>query len=395
MARGESRIRGFSPAGDCERTLALLCNLGIALTRNGPVVWIEGRGTRALVPARDPLDCGRSGTTMRLGMGLLAGQSFTSTLTGDAQLLRRPMDRVARPLRAMGAKVQLEAERFPPATVRGGSLQGIHHTLPVASAQVKSAVLVAGIQASGTTTVVEPVSTRDHTERLLEAMGASVERSERAGGRSTSVRAVTLQPIQFDVPGDPSSAAPLVVAAALAPGSDLLIEGVGLNEGRTVYLRILERMGGSVEIVRREDGVEPQGDLRVRGGDLVGTTVEPDEVPGAIDELPLIGLLATQAEGVTEVRGAGDLRNKESDRIEGLVAGLRALGADVDELPDGFIVRGPTPLHEGRCDARSDHRLAMTFAVAALVVRGEVSVDGMEFVPDSFPGFEALLARLT
>jgi 3-phosphoshikimate 1-carboxyvinyltransferase len=260
----------------------------------------------------------------------------------------------------------------------------------VASAQVKSAVLLAGTRASGETVVVERAATRDHTERLLAATGVDVRS---AGGRVVLRPGI---PAAFDlaVPGDLSSAASLLAAAAILPGSDLLLEGVGLNPTRMGLVGVLQRMGGSAEVVRRTDGVEPAGDLRVRHAPLRAVTIAPEVVPGVIDELPLIGLMATRAEGTTEVRGAEELRVKESDRITGLVAGLRALGADAEELPDGFVIRGPTALSGGRCDARSDHRLAMAFTLAGLVASDPVTVEGLEFVGDSFPGFLQALEAL-
>lgn len=398
IAEGPSRIRGYSPAGDCQRTLSMLERLGVSVVREGSTVQIAGKGSSGLRAPSGPLECGRSGTTMRLGAGLLAGARFHSTLTGDPQLLRRPMDRVAQPLRLMGAGVELSDGGLPPVTVRGGDLRGIDYVVPVASAQVKSAVLLAGLQASGTTTVTEPVPTRDHTERLLMAMGAKIRHRavEGAGstGMETAIEAGPLDPVDLEVPGDVSSAAPLMAWATLTPGSDLTIEGVGLNAGRTGFLRILERMGGAVEMMKGADGIEPAGDVRVRHAALRATVVGAAEIPGAIDELLLIGVLATQAEGVTEVRGASELRVKESDRISGLVSGLRAIGADVEELSDGFVVRGPTPLRGGVCDVLRDHRLAMAFTVAGLIASTPVVVEGMEFVGDSFPEFERVVRSL-
>ena len=389
LAPGRSVLRGFSSAGDCDRTLAVLAALGVEASRDGEVLMVQGG--RALREPAGPLHCGRSGTTMRLVAGTLAAAPFASTLTGERQLLRRPMARVAGPLRRMGAEVRLSSGDRPPMSIRGGSLAGIEHVPDVPSAQVKSSVLVAGLHASGRTVVVEAGPTRDHTERLLEAMGAPIERSP--GGR-VCVERGTPSPLELDVPGDLSSAAFLVAAATLLPGSDLTVEGVGLNPTRTGFLDVLDRMGGAVERTVTYDALEPRGDLRVRHASLTGIRLLPEEVPGVIDELPLIGLLATQGEGITEVRGAGELRVKESDRIAGLVAGLNALGAYARGTDDGFVVRGPTRLREGRCDARRDHRLAMTFAVAGLIADGPVRVDGLEFASDSFPGFDELMGEL-
>lgn len=382
LAVGPSAISNYSPAGDCTAILNVLRALGAGVEVRGDTVLITPPlGTAG--PA-GPLDCSRSGTTMRLLAGVLAGMPFRSTLTGHEQLLRRPMGRVAAPLRLMGAEVELSDGEHPPLSVRGGSLVGIEYELPVASAQVKSAVLLAGLSALGATTVVERVLTRDHTERLLSWLGASVHATQ---GRVTVRRGEGLRAFELRVPGDLSSAAPMLAAAALVPGSDLVVEDVGLNPTRTGLIRTLERMGASIDIEALPWDPEPSGRLRIRHAPLVATTVTADEVPTIVDELPLLGVLATQAEGVTEVRGAGELRVKESDRIAGLVAGLRLLGADVEEFDDGFAVRGPTRLRGGAVDSRSDHRLAMAFAVAGLVITEPVQVSDMGFVADSFPGF--------
>jgi 3-phosphoshikimate 1-carboxyvinyltransferase len=393
VADGESTIRGFSPAGDCASTLGVLSSLGVEVRRTADVVSIVGRAGDGFGAPPGSLDCGRSGTTMRLLAGLLAGYPGAFVLTGHDQLLRRPMERVAAPLREMDARVETTDGR-PPIFVEGGAIAGIEYAMPVASAQVKSAVLLAGLRASGSTTVVEPAATRDHTERLLAATGVPVARSTEDGGARIQVRPAIPAAMNLRVPGDISSAAFLIAAAALVPGSDLLVQDVGLNPTRTGFLDLLERMGCPVVVERVDATLEPAGDLRIRHQPLEGVRVERHEVPGVIDELPLIGLLATQAEGVTQVHGAEELRVKESDRIAGLVSGLRALGADAEELPDGFVVRGPSRLTGGRCDARSDHRLAMTFTLAGLIAADSVTVEGMEFVGDSFPAFLRTLEGL-
>ena len=394
MAAGESRIRGFSPAGDCASTVSVLRSLGVPLELRGTDLYVEG-GIERLGGPKDPLDCGRSGTTMRLLAGVLAGGGSRAVLTGDAQLLRRPMARIAEPLRRMGAEVGTSPGGTAPLTLSGGALTGIRYVLPVASAQVKSAILLAGLCATGATTVTEVVPTRDHTERLLRSMGAPIEISPTADGLlRTSVSAARLDPLDLDVPGDFSSAAPLIVAATLVPGSDLVLEDVGLNPTRTGLLRVLERMGAAVEVDSDAARPEPRGRIRVRYAELGATVVTAEEIPALIDELPLVGLLGARAEGATAVRGAQELRAKESDRVTGLVSGLRVLGADVEELPDGFVVRGPVRLRGGRCDALTDHRLAMAFAVAGLIASGPVRVEGSDFVADSFPGFFDTLCRL-
>ncbi|CAN5235080.1 3-phosphoshikimate 1-carboxyvinyltransferase [soil metagenome] len=387
MAPGTTVVSGFSPAGDCRATVRALEKLGVRIEHDGKVARIEGIGPSRLRPPDRPIDCERSATTMRLLGGLLAGAAFPAALTGDPQLLARPMGRLAEPLRSMGAGVELAVGDHGPVTVRGGPLTGIDYRLPVASAQVKSAVLLAGLQAEGTTAVVEALPSRDHTERLLEAMGGPIHRSRPDGEVRTVVRRGSLHPIALDVPGDLSSAAPLVAAAVIVPGSDLVIRGVGVNPTRAGFLRILRRMGADVEVDVRWERPEPVGDLRVRSGQLTGTIVDAEDVPATIDELPLIGVLGALAEGKTIVRGAEELRRKESDRIAGLVAGLRAMGAEAEEFPDGFVVSGPTQLRGAACDAREDHRLAMAFAVAGLISAAPVNVIGLRYAADSFPDF--------
>jgi 3-phosphoshikimate 1-carboxyvinyltransferase len=407
LAGGISRVRGFSTAEDCASTVRAVGTLGVAVDRsaNGDLLVhgpIEARPRDA-----GTVDCGRAGTAMRLLAGVAASLPITATLTGDPQLLARPMGRVADPLRRMGASMDLQDGSRAPMRVSGGSLTAIDYQLPVPSAQVKSAVLLAALRAEGRTTIREPSISRDHTERMLEAMGASISR----GTGLVEIEPGTLEPIDILVPGDPSSAAFLWAAAAVVPGSDVTVRGVGLNPTRAGFLGVLRRMGGHVECsptdgIERE-GVddraaggaddrsgEPAGDVRVRHAALTATVIEPSEVGRLVDELPLIGLLASQADGTTLVRGAAELRVKESDRIGSLVAGLRAMGADAEELPDGFAVHGPARLHGSIADGREDHRMAMTFVVAGLVADGPVWVEGLEFAADSFRGFQETLAKL-
>ncbi|MGA8207499.1 MAG: 3-phosphoshikimate 1-carboxyvinyltransferase [Candidatus Dormiibacterota bacterium] len=395
---GRSEILNFSPAGDCRASLALVRSLGCEVSQGGSRLEITGLLASTRTRTSDgALDCERSGTTMRLGAGLAAGLPIRVRLTGHPQLLRRPMERVAEPLRRMGAEVSTAPGGRPPIAIRGGGLIGIEYVASTPSAQVKSAVLIAGLHASSPTTVVEPVPTRDHTERMLAAMGASIEEADTEQGRSIRVEPGPLSPLRLSIPGDASSASVLAAAAALVPGSDVVLERVSANPTRTRFFKVLAQMGTSIEFVPASDtlGPEPVTDLRVRQQPLSAVRIETDEVPLLIDELPLIGLLATAAEGVTEVRGAAELRTKESDRIAGLVAGLRALGAEAEELEDGFIVRGPTQLRGGACDALTDHRLAMTFTLAGLVSAGPVEVAGTEFISDSFPGFFTSLRELS
>jgi 3-phosphoshikimate 1-carboxyvinyltransferase len=367
----------------------------VAITGAPVLHRADVRGARATDLGE--LDCGRSGTTMRLAAGIVAGSPVRATLTGDPQLLRRPMGRVAEPLRRMGARIALGSGDRPPLVIEGGQLRGIDLDMAVASAQVKSAVLLAGLFAEGPTLVCETAgATRDHTERLLAAMGARIDVAGEGATRTVRVRPGPLSPLDLSVPGDLSSAAFVLTAAAIVPGSDVVVDGVGLNPTRTAFVDVMRAMGADIDVGAngRDGDVEPVGSIRLKGANLRGIAIGTERIPGLIDELPLVGLLGALAEGVTEIRGAGELRVKESDRIAGLVAGLRALGADTEELPDGFAVRGGAALHGGECDARGDHRLAMTFAVAGLVASGPVRVIGLGFAADSFPGFTGILARL-
>ena len=391
VARGRSVLSGFSGAGDCEATLSVLRDLGVSVELASGSVVIESAG-EPRSPEHD-LYCARSGTTMRLVCGLLAGSNVEATLTGDPQLQARPMERVAEPLRLMGAKVETTDGR-PPVRLLGGSLSGIEYEPPVASAQVKSAVLLAGMRADGLTTVLEPVPTRDHTERLLSWLDVPIV-IEGDETHQITVRRGDPRAFEAAVPGDMSSAAPLLAAAAAVPGSVVTVEDVGLNPTRTAFLELLARMGAEVQLEPGVDmGPEPVGTVTVRHADLRSTEIEAEEVPGLIDELPLVGVIGALAEGTTVVRGARELRVKESDRIGGLVTGLRQMGADADELPDGFTITGGSRLGAAWVTSNGDHRLAMAFAVAALAASGPVAVEGLYRVPDSFPNFFATLESL-
>jgi 3-phosphoshikimate 1-carboxyvinyltransferase len=388
-------ITGYLDAADTNSTLAAVQALGALVQRRPDSLVVRGVGLRAAAPA-DVIDVGNAGTLMRLLPGWLAGQEGGSwTLDGDASIRRRPVDRVATPLRLMGAQIRSRG-RFPPFTVAGRSLSGIEYELPVASAQVKSCVLLAGLLASGPTTVVEPKPSRDHTERMLAAAGVRIARE---GDRVTVAAQDELELGALHVPGDPSSAAFHAAAAVLVPRSRIVVEGMGANWTRTGFFRILRRMGGVVVGPLEEPfgGIpadEPVCELDVCHGPLVGTVVEPEEVPLAIDELPLVALLGCFAEGETVVRGAEELRLKESDRIATVVDGLRGLGADIEATEDGFAVRGTGGLRGGALEAHGDHRLAMLGAVAGLASREGVEVIGMEAAAVSYPGFEADLAAL-
>ena len=397
MASEPVRIERFLHAADTASTLAAVSALGALVEVRSEEVVVRGTGLREAREPDGPIDVGNAGTLLRLLPGWLAAQDGCSfTLDGDDSIRRRPVDRIAEPLRQMGASLQATRGRFPPLEVRGARLRSISHELPVASAQVKSCVLLAALAADGATTVGEPARSRDHTERMLLRAGVGVHRN---GRHVTVVNADELLLPSMRVPGDVSSAAFLITAGVLVPGSRLLISDVGVNWTRTGFLRILRRMQGIVLGDLEEDsgeleGDEPVSDLDVAHGALEATVVESDEVPLAIDELPLVALLGCFAEGETVVRGAQELRLKESDRIAGVVEGLRGLGAEIEATDDGFVVRGTGGLRGGRIDARGDHRLAMMGAVAGVASREGVEVQGIEAAVISYPHFVEDLAEL-
>jgi 3-phosphoshikimate 1-carboxyvinyltransferase len=390
LADGETVITRYAPGADCASTLACLRQLGVPLAHEQHIVRIEGRGLRGLWIPEAPLDCGNSGSTMRMLAGVLAAHPFEATLTGDASLSRRPMTRVAVPLRQMGATV-LAPHGRPPLTIVGAALQGIDFAPDVPSAQVKSAVLLAGLQADGVTRVTELASTRDHTERALRAFGAHVD-SE--GLTVAVVGGQRLSGTTVDVPGDISSAVFWAAAAAALPGSHVELRDVGLNPSRTAILDALGRAGAIVDVeLGHISGGEPVGTVVVRYADQRPLTIHPTDVPSLIDELPALAALGSLGAGIT-VTGAAELRGKESDRITALVSGLRRLGADADELPDGFTVRGGGGLSGGTADACEDHRLAMAFSIAALGARGPSTILGATAVAVSYPGFFEVLDSL-
>ena len=397
LARGRSTIRNYSTGADCASTLACLRGLGVEMDVShgddgrGPTVRIVGRGLRGLHRPAGVLDAGNSGTTMRLLSGVLAAHGFTAVITGDRSLRQRPMRRVIEPLTEMGARFVSDGDR-PPLTVTGGDLRPIDYVVPVPSAQVKSAILLAGLQTPGETTVREAASTRDHTELALRVFGGSVT----TAGTDVTVRGNTpLRAAELDVPGDVSSSTFWAVTAAALPGSDVELTDVGLNPTRTALFGVLQRAGALVEqTLDPGEGTEPRGRVRIRYGGLRPLTIGPDEVPSLIDELPALAAMATHG-GEIHVTGAAELRVKESDRISALAAGLRALGAEVTELPDGFHVRGHRRLSGGTADAAHDHRLAMAFAVAALGAGCPSVITGADAVAISYPGFFETLAALT
>ncbi len=397
MATEPVRIERYLHAADTTSTLQAVQALGALVEVNGEEVVVRGTGLREAREPDGPIDVGNAGTLMRLLPGWLAAQEGRSfTLDGDESIRRRPVDRIATPLRQMGAELQAREGRFPPLQVHGARLRAISCELEVASAQVKSCVLFAGLAADGATTVGEPARSRDHTERMLLRAGVAIHRN---GRHVTVVNAdeLLLEPVR--IPGDPSSAAFLIAAGVLVPGSRLLIRDVGVNWTRTGFLRILRRMQGIVlgdleDETGELQAEEPVSDLDVAHGALEGTVVEAEEVPLAIDELPLVALLGCFAEGETVVHGAQELRVKESDRIAGVVEGLQGLGGEIEATADGFAVRGSGGLRGGTIDARGDHRLAMLGAVAGLASREGVEVVGMEAAAVSYPGFVEDVAQL-
>lgn len=394
IADGVSRIEGFLECDDCLRTAEALRRLGVPIQPVGTeTLEVHGVGLEGLREPAGPLDMGNSGTGMRLLMGLVAGRPMSVTFTGDESLSRRPMDRIATPLELMGARVDGQGERcMPPVLVHGGDLGGIEYSPPMASAQVKSAVLLAGLSAVGDTTVVEVAQSRDHTERMLAAMGAEIEVD---GLRVTLRPGRELQPNSMEVPADLSSAAFLLAAGMLVEGSDVFAADTLLNPTRTGLLEALEEMNANVAVGRPKDVAgEPVGDIRARPGALQAAEIGGDLIPRMIDEVPLLAVIATQAEGTTVIRDAAELRVKESDRLSAMAEVLAAMGADVAEREDGLEISGPTPLTGATIDSRGDHRVAMSAAVAGLIAEGGTTVEGAECIRTSYPTFPEDLRML-
>ncbi len=387
IARGTTRISGFLDSADCRATLEALRALGVQVDRPGSgEVLVTGAGPGGLRPSASKLDMGNAGTAMRLFMGLLAGQAFDSTLIGDESLMRRPMERVAKPLRLMGARIDTE-QGHPPVHLRGSTaLRAIDYTLPMASAQVKSAILLAGLHANGITRVTEPAPTRDHTERMLQAFGVELER---AGASVTLRGGQTLRGTAINVPGDISSAAFFVVAGCLAAKSGLTVRGVGVNPTRTGLIDMLRLMGADIEVrPLTGTGSEPIADITVRATPLRGVVLPEHLVPLAIDELPVFFIAAACAQGETLVTGAGELRVKESDRLAAMATGLAAVGVQCELLSDGIRIQGGS-LRGGRVHSHGDHRVAMAFAIASARATAPIEIDDVANVGTSFPDFPA------
>ncbi len=397
IAEGPSEIRHFASSRDCHSTLGCLRSLGVEVSENGDTVTITGRGLHGLSAPAEVLDAGNSGTTMRLLSGILAGQPFLTTITGDESLVRRPMGRVAQPLRLMGASVETRAGELPPLTIRGGRLKGVRYVLPVASAQVKSCVLLAGLYGGEPTAVREDVPTRDHTEIALESFGGIVRRDR---GWIEVGPGPRLAGQSLDVPGDLSGAAFFLVAAALVPGAELVLPRVGLNRRRRELLGYLESAGMDIGVENQsEDAGEPRGDLRVRYSPVLLGSRMPHIggrlAAGLIDEIPVLAVLGSQTGGGLEISGAGELRVKESDRIAAVASNLAAMGARSEERPDGLSIPGGQRLHGADIDTCGDHRIAMAFAVAGLAADGVTHIHDAECAAVSFPDFWTILEKAT
>ena len=393
ISNGTCVLTGFLPSEDCLATVGAMRALGVEIEQPEPTTLVVHGRSQHLLPPEGDIDCGNSGTTMRLLSGILAAQPFRSRLIGDPSLSRRPMQRVITPLTQMGAKLTAEGPKSaPPLVIEGGKLTAIPYVSPVASAQVKSAVLLAGLFTHGLTSVTEPIQSRNHTERMLEWFLAAPHVD---GLTVTIAGEKTPESRDFHIPGDISSAAFWLVAAAAQPGSHLLVTDVGLNETRTGVLAVLVRMGAHVrEIIEVEEG-EPSGSIELQGGTLKGTVIRGKEIPNVIDELPILAVAAALAHGTTVIADAAELRVKETDRLAAIATNLRAMGVIVNETDDGLEIFGGTPLKGAHLSSFGDHRIAMAFAIAGLFAEGETVIDGVECVATSYPGFFDTLRRLT
>lgn len=394
ISEGLTEITDFLQGADCLSTISCFRKMGIEIENTGERILVHGRGLHGLTAPSETLDAGNSGTTTRLISGILAGQNFSSRLTGDASIQSRPMNRIIHPLREMGAQISSENENgCAPLLIRGTSLHGIDYRSPVASAQVKSCILLAGLYADRETSVTEPALSRDHTERMLKSFGARVKRTGLTAQIFPESRLIG-QKIQ--IPGDISSAAYFLAAALLVPGSEILLKNVGINPTRDGILQVIKKMGGDLQILnQRTISGEPVADLLVRHSSLNGTVIEGDLIPTLIDEIPILAVLASFAEGTTVIRNAEELKVKESDRLSIMVEGLLAMGAEVTGTDDGMIIRGGKPLRGTRIDSHKDHRIAMSFAVAGLAADGVTAIPDSGCVAISYPGFYEDLQKLS
>ncbi|MCD4839290.1 3-phosphoshikimate 1-carboxyvinyltransferase [Neobacillus sedimentimangrovi] len=386
IAHGETVVTNFLPGDDCLSTISCFRKMGVKIEEKDGTVKIFGNGIEGLSEPAELLDVGNSGTTIRLLMGILAGRPFFSTLAGDESIAKRPMTRVSEPLSKMGAKIDGRKNgAFTPISIRGGNLNPIRYQLPVASAQVKSAILLAGLQAEGETTVIEPASTRDHTERMIRQFGGQIHRN---GQEITVVGGQKLIGANVHVPGDISSAAFFLVAGAIVPESEIVLKNVGLNPTRTGIIEVSKNMGANLEIIQKENSsIEPSGDLIIKTSSLKGTVIEGDLIPKLIDEIPIIALMATQAEGVTIIKDAEELKVKETNRIDTVVNELKKLGAVIEATEDGMIIHGKTRLKGGIVSSHGDHRIGMMLAIAALLCNEEVILEKPESISVSYPNF--------
>ena len=386
IAKGITRVEGFLQGADCLSTISCFRRLGIDIENEAGIVTVHGKGLHGLQAPTDVLDCGNSGTTTRLISGILSGQKFPVTLTGDASIQKRPMGRIIKPLTQMGAQItSVRGDGCAPLHIQGGSLHGIHYQSPVASAQVKSAILLAGLYAEGETAVTEPTLSRNHTELMLKGFGADISSS----GTTASIRPVSeLYGQEITVPGDISSAAYFLAAGSLIPNSEILIQNVGINPTRAGIVTVCNAMGADLTLLNeRVVSGEPVADLLIRTSQLKATTIEGAIIPTLIDELPVIALMACFAEGTTVIRDAAELKVKESDRIQVMVDNLTAMGAHVEGTDDGMIIEGGHPLHGTVVDSHLDHRIAMTFAIAGKLASGETEITGAECVNISYPTY--------
>jgi 3-phosphoshikimate 1-carboxyvinyltransferase len=395
LAKGTSTVRNFLRAEDTFSTMNAFRSLGIEIIDDGSTLTIHGKGIHGLSEPGDVIDCGNSGTTIRLLSGVLSGNPFFSVLTGDSSLRTRPMGRVIKPLSLMGARIiARDDNRYPPLAIRGGNLSAVRYIMPVASAQVKSSLILAGLYAEGDTEIVEPIQSRNHSEKMLPAFGADIEvkglRITVRGGRE-------LGALDTVVPGDFSSAAFFIVAALLIPGAEITVRNVGINPTRTGLLEVLKKMGASIEVSNIHDvSGEPVADIHCRGrSELKAVPVTAEMVPSLIDEFPILCVAAALAEGTTTIKGAEELRVKESDRIKTITAELRRMGVEIEEYPDGLSIKGTESLHGAEVESHGDHRIAMSMAVAALVAEGRTLINGASAVDISFPGFFDIIGRLS
>lgn len=394
LSRGKGLVRNFLRAKDTESTMNAFRSLGIDILDEGSTLTISGKGLHGLSEPNDVIDCGNSGTTIRLISGVLSGNSFFSVLTGDSSLRGRPMGRVIRPLGLMGANIMARDEnKYPPLSIRGGGLKPLRYEMPVASAQVKSSLLLAGLYCEGETTLTEPSKSRDHTEMMLPAFGADLKTE----GLTVTVKGGReLSPVDIEVPGDFSSAAFFIVASLIVPGSEILITNVGINPTRTGLLQVLKEMGAGVEMTNmRTMSGEPVADIFCRSGAaLSAVKVSPELVPSLIDEFPILCIAAAFASGTTIITGAAELRVKESDRIKAMATELRKLGAEIEEYPDGLSINGTGRLRGAVVESHGDHRIAMSMAIAGLAAEGTTTITGASAVDISFPGFFEILRGL-